>query len=755
MKTNLFTLINGEEEYSLNYNPIGWESRNRSIVRNDDYSGLFRTFTADITFIRDGYTKIKSYYDNLGINAEIYLKVEKYNAKNDEFEQEAYALLDFKTFKITSEHGAGIKISLIDHGFAEQVKSRDKVEIPYDRKQTIDDEDITAFDSRSTVFDDATFNDQDGYRTAKIYGIDIADNNVECIIDNLTYSQDGGSPRYNILKIDTEYENPSFNNVAIRQGDSSILNNSLTSDCFFYTNGGATVDIDFSLLFDHRSTSSPGANDFELDVWIYKVTFDSNDEWVSKEEIYNFHQEPNEGTLYKKITSTFEEELEANQGLMLVVYQWGQNFLTVQKTYFKVINGYFNVDFSEKYAPTYCKTVLMHEFLTRLIENITGQQNAFYSTFFGRTDLGYDEDGEGAYLAITNGKLIRQFPVGFTEVENEKVGQLTAKFTELYESLDRLFCLGMTIKLIDGNYKVVIEKKIEFFSQEVVAEITSVEEKTFELELNEKLFYNNISSGSEIGEYEEVSGLQEYNNQMDMATFIKRVDNKLDLIIKNRIDGYGIEYCRRLVYSESQTTDSQYDNYNWLIDLVVGQDGNLYQRTTEGFSTVTGIPLISTPVNLNLTPKRQILNWGWLLNAGLWKYPNNFIKYSKSKLTTGLGTKKPGESSVIYENADIKNSSLDNPRHTGFNVVFNAPLSNQIWNVLDENPFGLLKYTNPNTKEIEYGNIIEASNNPVRNEPTNYILRQANPPTVGNDYVLVDNNNDYIVTNDENLIEIN
>ena len=53
--------------------------------------------------------------------------------------------------------------------------------------------------------------------------------------------------------------------------------------------------------------------------------------------------------------------------------------------------------------------ILPHEVFSNLIAQTTGGE--FYSEFFGREDLGYLIDGDGAYLSITKGELLRGIPL--------------------------------------------------------------------------------------------------------------------------------------------------------------------------------------------------------------------------------------------------------------------------------------------------------------------------------------------------------
>jgi len=227
-----------------------------------------------------------------------------------------------------------------------------------------------------------------------------------------------------------------------------------------------------------------------------------------------------------------------------------------------------------------------------------------------------------------------------------------------------------------------------------------------------------------------------------------------DIVTKWGRDGYSIEYARRLVYSASNTTDSKYDEKIMFFDCVLDDDGNLIQRTTEGFVEVLGIPLITTPINLDLTFKRSILSHGWWINSGLSKFPAGVLKYNKSKITTPLQTRKTGESNLVVEDGDIINSSLGAPLLTGHVIKFNFSPTQEVWDIADSDPTGLVSYINQNNGELNYAFIDELSQEPVKNEPHNFVGLEAYPPTVATIFYEVTESGNYIVTNDGSKILI-
>lgn len=739
-------------ENILLVNPIGWDGRNRSITRNEKYYGAFRKFTADLTFVKDGYKILRELYDISGPNSECYLRVEKFNNKKSEYEIETYMKIDFNTWNETTEHGKGVKVALVDNGFTEKIMSRDDVEIPYDRLETLDGAEIIPFPSRNVTVVGASvplFTDPDGYRTANILGMEIAVKNVPYTVEPLIYE---GEDTRNLIQLDTEAEFPITQSVV-----SKPLPISTPLDCFVYTKGIANVTVRFNLNFTVRATPNQTiiSPTYSYGVYVEKITFDVNNSPVSAVLLKKTEKASSNAFFNEEFTYDELVNLNQNEGIIIHVWSYLVGVATTKSSQF-IINdsSTLSIDFSEKYQSTPCRTILPHEAFTRLTESITGEANSFYSEFFGRTDLGYAANGEGAYWALTNGRLLRQFPVGNLNTDENKVAQLTFKFYELFEQFDKLRCMGMSIRTIGGNLKVVIEPRNTFFdSSNVLLTINSIEEKTFSREIDSKLHINEIIAGSEKGEYEEIGGLEEYNNKSYFSTILQTFKNKLDLELTYRVDGFGIELTRRKVYSLTTTEDTKFDENNFIIETL---DNGFYllQKTKEDFQNVIGIDLITTPFNLNLTPARMLLNHGWWINSGLYKFPTAYIQYNKSEVPTKLATKRFDQNFTLTENAPIQNTRLGKALLSGHLVKFNYSPSAADWAILEANQNGLIKIWNALDNEYTYFFLEDISQEPVKNEPNNWVGKEAFPPTIGTRYVLGTDENDFIVTNDNYKIEI-
>ena len=773
MKTHRFTILSGSEEYILRNAPVGWDGRKRALTRSESAHGIFRTFTSDLTFIKDGFQILFDIWEVEGVNATAQLKVEKFNNKLGYYVLESLAKFDFKTYApVFGEHGKGIRICLLDNEFTETFEARKDIVIPYDRLETIDGELIEPYPdvihSVDTPEDPLDFSwiDKDGYRKATIFGIDVADRGISYEGTNSTYYQTGEEDTQHVISLDTDYENPSFRDVTGRitsAGSWFDFPRLLSSMDAFYlpgANSNFVYSLDFTISFRKDTVLTPPEKSFGFHV--AKVTFDIDAGTGTDIELLSTYTDT-EFFDNKNIVFSGTTTLNSNQGIcILMQFQAAGLPLTNGSKAVIELNSSMVLDYSEKYATSYANIIRPHELFERAIEAYTGIPNAFYSEFFGRTDLGYAATGEYANLGFTNGKLIRGFPTGYKiEADTEtttgsKVSQLSYSFKGLLDSFSSIWCLGYSIQLIDGMYKVVVEPRKEFYNQTVLSIAPQVQKQTFSKELNTELFYNSVKIGCNVESYKQLSGLEEYCGMNEYTDVLKPEFSPLEIINPYQVNPYMAEYARRKPFGSYSTTDTQWDNLNFLIELTEYETGKFQQRTTEDFETdgIKGIDLVTTPMNLNLTPARSLYRWGWWLNTGLWKYPTKYVKFSKSSFATGLGTKRTDESFWVYENADIQNGSLGAPLLTGFMVKFKATVTDAMWTLFETSPFGIFEILDETTGEYIWVSIKAVTNQPVKNEPTNWECFEVFPPDAGTIKLLSTADNKIITTNDGYAIEI-
>jgi len=334
--------------------------------------------------------------------------------------------------------------------------------------------------------------------------------------------------------------------------------------------------------------------------------------------------------------------------------------------------------------------------------------------------------GKLVYIAIANLKV----PV--------TVAQLSFDWYSFFKSIESVWNIGCGLE----NGKFVIEDKKHFFNDTTLLTITSIEADSYERMLDKAVHYSAVEVGYMKSAYEEVSGLEEYNNKTNLSTPINNAENKLELISPIRGDGYGMEFARRKPASSFGSEDTQYDKDNFMISL--NRSGVTYvQNDNSAFETIDNIDGITRPINLDITPMRNLRRWGWWLRSSLNQMVAKVIKYNTSDVVSDLSTKRSDELVTVSECSDVSIGDLETPILTGHIVSFNAPVTFEDFELIRLNPYGTVYWPNPDGT-IGSGWIKEVTNNPIDGK-TNWQLYEKYP-IEGSEMFLATEDNLYLTT---------
>lgn len=282
------------------------------------------------------------------------------------------------------------------------------------------------------------------------------------------------------------------------------------------------------------------------------------------------------------IVDTVEISMEANQ--CLIVYAnsitgAGNFIISVPQGYAQTIN----MSISELPVTRNVKAIKPYNLFRRLVESMTGKTNNFTAPVF-------ETGGEYENCLSINGLLLRGFSIS--------VANYATSFSDYFQSWKILGNLGLGI----DNDIVSIEPIDNFYESEVILVIDDITQLTWSRKIDESLFYPSVKAGCD-KTYDAEGGLKEFNNINEYATPIKRTNNKFEAIPAHRIDGYGMTLLLDDRVEDSETTDTESDSENFIIDTKK-VNSNYLQKGRDDFDYVTGIDEISIPINLNFSPAR-------------------------------------------------------------------------------------------------------------------------------------------------------
>ena len=336
-----------------------------------------------------------------------------------------------------------------------------------------------------------------------------------------------------------------------------------------------------------------------------------------------------------------------------------------------------------------------HEFMKRLTQIITDQDDCFRSTVFGRTDIGYVENGKYYNNAIFSGKQLRGFDV-FP----------TWSLKKSLKAVRSIWNTGCGIEKFGSKFKVVVEELPYFFKGTISITLHNV--TAVKRSVNEDLTFSEVRVGYEKAEYEQVNGLEEYNNKSVLATFIKSNERVLDLISPERADGYGMEFARRKNILVAGSEDTQYDQ-EVFVAMVNEEGGVLKTQKDENYDAVENIQSPETATNLDITPQRNLIRNGDWVQGCVAKYPTELLKFISADKDTDLSSTRTGEDSVV-EQSSIENQDLLSALWLNKNYMFEAAVTNAQIRTMELEPGSLIKFSpfsRKQTNKYFYGWILE------------------------------------------------
>lgn len=693
-------LLNGTV-YPENY--LSWQERKEVISRSEIFKGVIITQSMELQFIGAACDYIIMLDDESDIAAECTIDIQ-YHKQIEGWVTGFAGYLDFKTLKIDTKDVKKCTISAYDSGFANKLLERVEMEVPYDRLTTVDGAIITPF------FDE--------YKTVNIDGIEVLSTNLITINEILT--------------------GVNANVIFPQMTNSSLLAGWLATSLLFADGISGSFLAPSEEWVELRAFFKP-INYRGIMRGTFNVSWKNGSQANNSFRIldYNDSLTPilvagdsgilsdsgGEGTYTFNIDYTFDSNTR-------LVFYWGCNneFTEIRETA-------CDIELISIADVTPCEFVPPFEAFTRTIEAITDEPLAVESELFGRPDspIAYPEDGEASLIFTTNGKLIRQFPKSFNV---EKASQLSFKLKDLFENISKVIPIGAGIV----NGKFYIDKLENFFNTDIAITIDrgDIELDSFEKSKDLTMYCNEIEVGSVYEQPEEVSGLEEYNSVQKYAAPPLH-ENKYDLLSTYIYAAYPYEFARRKKYIDQETEDYRYDNNIFLFKAYRTESG-FKQHSDEDFTTITGLDNITTYINLELTPKRNLLRHGWYINSGLKGYQNKSLTYNKSDIVTDLATQKNSESEAIQECSDVLINKLDSPKFTGKTVKFNAPVSFELFDILKNNPYSLIKFYDPIKNDYGFGWIKEVSSS-IIDKTTNWELYETTGVTGSDSYRLLQDGN--------------
>ncbi len=702
--------------------PIGWKDDEKEFSRHEKYHGIIVKFSNSLKFIDSGADYILLIFDIDDINGEIELIKDEKHPQTDEWTEIYSGYLDLSTL---SQENGQVSVKFNSGGLEQLLKSRESEQVEIDRTSTIDGGSIPPLNTIDVELEGRRIFLKTKYEKDK--GTNFITLNVESDAGNTRRATTG----FPLKLINKSHENAQ-NVIFGSEGGSSAGTNGIN---FF-----AVSDRIRNLrVKGEKIQFKPVVTAWDFDWAIISVCLTTYQDGVAynlKSRDYLFSSQNFTGSSFGQIVQTHNifRELNFDKNITLLEGESLALEFYIESDLSSGLNRHFRVDFTEMngnlfvdensfFEKTVTKSILAHEMADRLVTIATGKQNAFYSDFLGRTDIGYPVDGKGSLVAFTHGFWVRGFdklPLpseGPPKVEN-MFKPLTTSPKDFFESMHSVWNTGIGIEKIGFNERVRLEPLSFFYNNNVTIKIGQV--KNVKRNVVSDKYYSSVEAGYELGgDYEEACGLDEYNAKATFTTVINRIKNTFTKISKYRADSYGLEFTRRKQKSLNDTEDTARDNHIWFLDLKRGVTAIFKQRKwQDDFSQEpTGVFSPETATNLRLSPVNCLFRHSWWFSGSLVKFATDKLKYGSSTANSKLNTKVrtdstyssnpnniPGNGNQYAENGDIINSEFLRAKFVPMEIEFEFECD---FNVMQQingtttilgkqipNFYGLVEFTN-------------------------------------------------------------
>ena len=696
--------------------PKGWETAVISLKRSGEYDGIFHQFSIDLGFYANGGGKefLDYEYELDGIDAFAMIEIQ-YSCAGEAFDTVFDGKPDFGKYKRTAEPVSEkvVRMTIEAKDFSQTILNRGDVKVNLKSTTTLDGTAMTA----------KTFNNYniDLPQQPLVYSSKLEEP-VTIIYTNAftfpgtqfqqLYMQDPFPLFQN--SIVTTIANPNVNErISGAFGGGTDFPN--TTNVAAWHSADSTVisyPNTYTVSYRFKGTlrdQEPGGVSRRCNAATLLMYYGATKAAASNIVIGQFDATGYVTTSTDYLVSTFDfngsQDISMASGDDLWLFTFYNNYV---KDLTGSVTVSFEFDFeiaeititaNDDFDDTIGQGSAIFEAYSQVCESITDQTTvAFDSEFYGRKDSApttYSDNGEGSFLAVTNGFGIR----GFTP------NAINTTLNELFNATKSIHNVGLGVEKFGDDYRVVVEKLEHFYDKaETDYEFTNIRDLEMTTDLTR--IYNQAEFGYSEWEIEETSGLDEFNSTRSYELDVKNNKNILEQICEYIAAGFLIEKTRRKPYAGYSTEDTEFDENMFFLALSREVDGggvpdSLHEVELDGeVSASTNVANPDLRYNFWLSPTRSMLRWMNVLGSSMVRKAGGIVNFragtgNLDATVTYDSVTSDGDytGANLAENASIawddSNVRQNEPLFIPEIYTFTAPLSYTNFKLLRDNPYKL------------------------------------------------------------------
>ena len=572
------------KKFQLKHAPKEWDDGAIKWKRSKDYFGMTREFSLPNEFVKDGADILRSIFYRGSIQSEASLEIYRHRGLETGYVKVYEGDFDFSTFK---DLGDSVQIDMTDNGIEADIKGNESTE--YEFKE---------FETDRTVLIPNVQESREARGTVFLIS---PESRVKYSVPNIIITNDSA-----IQSTVAEIKQPSQLNTDNVNDIFAPQNN-----CHFLEiNQSGTFDV--NLFLDYQAFEYP----FGYNMLIKMVESGTNN-------IVWTYQIPKNRTNLE-----IRQQPHLNAGRKYYIY--------IENTYYIQNNTY-------------------NPFETFSIPNIFDSSTISFS--YSRGDTSYKVKGfsykklaelligkltsKTANIEITKGSVLDRivFVSGdfarYTENGTKlKDSSLITSFKDFFKSTRAVAGYGFGI----DNDNVRIAPISYFFNK--FLEIHNIGEiKEPEISPYTDYMAPTIKAGYKDQNYDSKLGRQEFNSAQEYSTALSRASGNIDLTAAYRADQMGMDAIRQDVEDDNiDDSDKKTDKDVFMVyvESAPMNDGVYRAETGNSFQNVSGISGTTHAINLELSPKRNLIRNLDFIGAVL--QGTNTIVFESGKKNTDLIT---------------------------------------------------------------------------------------------------------------------
>lgn len=641
--------------------PVGWSEDLVNIKRSTKNFSVITVYNLNFEFMLSGANFIRNVYKEFGLQAQIVLKKRAIHPTKQEVMEVYTSILDGYSFEL---EGQKVKVNTLESEIVAQIKGYESEKVELNRSESISGVDIGSFGTRNTIIDGKQILLVSKWETnGEDQAINhLGSNNYESIAlmldaPGLSDDQAGDVVEQSISDGGQGFPNDgsvagSFYSIAdkdtkvVLEIDVSLTMDAVQNDNITHINNGMSSMSGRLYLYVYEDKSSIGQSqhEFKRKELLQNATTGNDYQTV------DFYQREERTILKGESYQLAYRSVSFGDANNLRLHKNKSNMVLTEDSF---------------HDPSTTKTILPFELFERLLKIMTGNTNSvLVSDYFGRTDLGYAKDGDGAYMGITSGFYVRGF-----SAEEKPLATSWKKALKSYGVVADGGGITYAIEKRGFQEFVRIEPLSYFFTDNTLVMDRVVSSKDIKVTVRKANSYKSIEIGSLQGgdNYEEAVGLDEPNGKMNWLTPLSRAENGFIKLSEYRLDGTAMEFARRKPQLTFPTEDTDYDNDIMMMDLKKdpSSDSLLQRKWADDYSTMPrGVYSPETLTNIRWSPRELFRNHEWFIKSCLVQYPNEYIRFG-----SGIGNTLLKLEGVVSKD-DILINDMDRHKFQNIDISF-------------------------------------------------------------------------------------